>query len=103
MVCVCSKFIPKLLTDEQKNCRVEIAQDNLEMINKDENLLKKVIMATNLGFTAIIPKPNISLRSRSMHLLQTKKVHQNWSNVKSMLIVFFDYVGVVHQSYENIT
>ncbi len=39
MVHVCTKFIPKLLTNEQKNYHVEIAWDNLEKINNDENFL----------------------------------------------------------------
>ncbi len=34
--------------DEQKNCRVEIAQDRVEMINNDEDLLKKVITGNEL-------------------------------------------------------
>ena len=43
MTGVCAKFIPKLLTTEQKDLRSEIAQDNLEMVSDDENVLKKVI------------------------------------------------------------
>ena len=43
MTRVCAKFIPKLLTTEQKDLRSEIAQDNLEMVSDDENVLKKVI------------------------------------------------------------
>ena len=42
MTRVCAKFIPKLLTTEQKDLRSEIAQDNLEMLSDDENVLKKV-------------------------------------------------------------
>ena len=43
MTCVCAKFIPKLLTTEQKDLRSEIAQDNLEMVSDEANVLKKVI------------------------------------------------------------
>ena len=43
MTRVCVKFIPKLLTSKQKDLRSEIAQDNLEMVSDDENVLKKVI------------------------------------------------------------
>ena len=39
MTRVCAKFIPKLLTTEQKDLRSEIAQDNLEMVRDDENIL----------------------------------------------------------------
>ena len=43
MTRVCAKFIPKLVTSEQKDLCSEIAQDNLEMVSDDENVLKKVI------------------------------------------------------------
>ena len=43
MTRVCVKFIPKLLTTQQKDLCSEIAQDNLEMVSDDENALKKVI------------------------------------------------------------
>ena len=43
MTRVCAKFIPKLLTTEQKDLRSEIAQDNLEMISDDENVLNTAI------------------------------------------------------------
>ena len=42
MTRVCVKFIPKLLTTEQKDLSSEIAQDNLEMVSvsDDENVLE---------------------------------------------------------------
>ena len=43
MARVCAKFIPKLLTTEQKVLRSEIAQDNFEVVSDNENILKKVI------------------------------------------------------------
>ena len=43
MVRVAAKFIPKLLTAEQKSLRLQIAQENLEMVNNNENILKKII------------------------------------------------------------
>ena len=43
MTRVCAKFIPKLLTTEQKDLRSKIAQGNLEMVSDDGNVLKKVI------------------------------------------------------------
>ena len=43
MTHVCAKFISKLLSAEQKKLSLEIAQDNLEMVNNDDTVLKKVI------------------------------------------------------------
>ena len=40
---VIAKFLPRVLTEDQKNFRVEIVKDNLESINKDPKLLKRVI------------------------------------------------------------
>lgn len=40
---VSAKFVPRLLTEDQKNCRLEITQDNLHLIKSDPGLLKRVI------------------------------------------------------------
>ena len=79
---MCAKFIPKLLTTEQKDLRSEIAQDNLEMVSDDENVLKKVITGDEswiFGYDS-----------------ETKQQHSQW---KSMLIIFFDCEGVVHYEF----
>ncbi|XP_011137516.2 uncharacterized protein LOC105182065 isoform X2 [Harpegnathos saltator] len=41
---VSAKFVPKLLTMEQKQLRLEIAQDMLDNANSDPNFLKTVII-----------------------------------------------------------
>jgi hypothetical protein len=43
--CAAAKFVPRLLSQEQKEFRAEIAQDLLETANKDPHLPKKVITA----------------------------------------------------------
>lgn len=89
MVRVCAKFIPKLLTVEQKNLRLEIARDNLEMVNNDENLLKKIITGDESWVYGYDPETK---RQSSQWKLSSeprlKKARQSRSNVKS-LIVFF--------------
>lgn len=42
MIHVSAKLIPKVLTDQQKNLRVEVAQDYLEIVNNDESVLKRL-------------------------------------------------------------
>ena len=44
MTRICAKFITKLLSAEQKKLGLEIAQDNLEMVNNDDTVLKRVII-----------------------------------------------------------
>lgn len=38
MTCLCFKFIPKLLTAEQKKIRLEVALGNLEIVAIHENI-----------------------------------------------------------------
>ncbi|KAL4105054.1 hypothetical protein QTP88_020329 [Uroleucon formosanum] len=100
MTRVCAKFIPKLLSEQQKSLRLEIAQDNLEMINSDENFLKKVITGDEswvYGYDPETKKQSSQWKHASSP--RPKKARQNRSKIKSMLIVFFDYEGVVYHEY----
>jgi hypothetical protein len=38
---IVAKFVPCLLTDEQKQIRVDVSQDLLNRANEDENFFKK--------------------------------------------------------------
>jgi hypothetical protein len=40
---VAAKFLPRLLTDEQKQNRLEISQEIFDRANTDENFLKNTI------------------------------------------------------------
>jgi len=40
---VAAKFVPRLLTEEQKQNRVSVSQELLDLSNTDENFLKNVI------------------------------------------------------------
>lgn len=43
MSCVIAKFIPRLLTEDGKDCRFQIAQDNLKFIINCPEMFKMVI------------------------------------------------------------
>ena len=97
---MCAKFIPKLLTTEQKDLRSENAQDNLEMVSDDENVLKKIITGDESWFYGYNPET----KQQSSHWQRPdeprpKKARQSRSLVKSMLIIFFDCEGVVHYEF----
>ncbi|GFX99867.1 histone-lysine n-methyltransferase setmar-like protein [Trichonephila clavipes] len=90
MTRVCAKFIPKLLSDQQKNLRLEIAQDNLEMINSDENFLKKIITGDETWVYGYDPETKQqSSQWKFPSEPRPKKACQSRSNIKSMLVVFF--------------
>ena len=100
MTRVYAKFIPKFLTTEQKDLRSEIAHDNLEMVNDDENVLKKVITGDESWVYGYDPetKQQYSQWKRPDEP-RPKKARQSRSHVKSMLIIFFNCEDVVR--YES--
>ena len=53
MTRVCAKFIPKLLTTEQKDLRSEIAQDNLEMVSEMKMSLRRLLLVMSHGFISV--------------------------------------------------
>ena len=100
MTRACAKFIPILLTTEQKDLRSEIAQDNLEMVSDDENVLKKVITGDESWVYGYDPETKQrSSQWKRPDEPRPKKASQSRSHVKSMLIIFFDCEGVVHNEF----
>ena len=100
MTRVCAKFIPKLLTTEQKDLCSEIAQDNLEMGCHDENVLKKVITGDESQVYGYDPETKQqSSQQKRPDEPRPKKACQSRSHVKLMLIIFFDCEGVVHYEF----
>ena len=43
MKCGAAKFVPKLLNFEQKQRRIEVAQESFNKVNDDAELLKRII------------------------------------------------------------
>ena len=113
MTRVCAKFIPKLLTAEQKDLRSEIAQDNLEMVSDDANVLKKVITGDESWVYGYDPETKQQFSEwKRPDEPRPKKARQSRSHVKSMPIICFDIVRVlcttnllqeVRRSTKNIT
>ena len=95
MTRVCAKFIPKLLTTEQKDLSSEITQDNLKWSVMMKISLRRLLLVINHGFMVTILKLNTNLHSGSVQTSHGQKTRQSRSHVKSMLIIFFDCEGVV--------
>lgn len=74
---VIAKFVPRVLMEDQKISRVEIAEDILEFINKDIlNCLKGLLLAMKHGFMATTLKQKHNLRNgqREKNLDPRKRV-----------------------------
>ena len=95
-----AKFIPKLLSDEQKQHRLQVAQ---EMINRSENdpdLLNRVITGDESWVYGYDPETKAqSSQWKCPGSLRPKKARQSRLNAKSILVIFFDSMGIVHHEY----
>ncbi|UYV63804.1 hypothetical protein LAZ67_2005705, partial [Cordylochernes scorpioides] len=97
---VAAKFVPKLLNCDQKQHRMNIANELLDSVRDDPNLLQKVIT----GYEAWVYGYDVETKAQSSlrklpHEPRPKKARQVRSNVKVLLTVFFDCRGVVHHEF----
>jgi len=100
MTRVSAKFVPKLLNFDQKQHRINIAQDMLNDVNDDPDLLKRVITGDETWVYGYdVETKAQSSQWKSPGEPRPKKARQVRSNVKVLLTVFFDYHGVVHQEF----
>ncbi|UYV81250.1 hypothetical protein LAZ67_20000473 [Cordylochernes scorpioides] len=97
---VAAKFVPKLLNCDQKQHRMNIANEMLDSVRDDPNLLQRVIT----GDEAWVYGYDVETKAQSSqwklpHVPRPKKARQVRSNVKVLLTVFFDCRGVVHHEF----
>ncbi|UYV78290.1 hypothetical protein LAZ67_16000864 [Cordylochernes scorpioides] len=97
---VAAKFVPKLLNCDQKQHRMNIANEMLDYVRDDPNLLQRVIT----GDEAWVYGYDVETKAQSSqwklpHEPRPKKARQVRSNVKVLLTVFFDCRGVVHHEF----
>ncbi|PNF20350.1 Mariner Mos1 transposase [Cryptotermes secundus] len=97
---VAAKFVPKLLNFEQKQRRMEVAQESLKEVNDDAELLKRVIT----GDETWVYGYDVETKAQSSQWKhpgspRPKKARQVRSNVKVMLTVFFNFNGIVHHEF----
>ena len=87
---VAAKFVPRLLTEAQKQNLVTVSQGLLDRSNTDENFLKNVIICDETwvyGYDVETKVQSSQWVGKSSP--RPKKASQCRSNVKVMLIVFF--------------
>ncbi|UYV84019.1 hypothetical protein LAZ67_X000890 [Cordylochernes scorpioides] len=97
---VAVKFVPKLLNCDQKQHRMNIANEMLDSVRDNPNLLQRVIT----GDEAWVYGYDVETKAQSSqwklpHEPRPKKARQVRSNVKVLLTVFFDCRGVVHHEF----
>lgn len=97
---VAAKFVPKLLTFEQKLRRKTVAQEMLDLVADDSTLLQHIIT----GDETWVYGYDIETKAQSSEWKlanepRPKKARRVRSNVKVLLTVFFDYHGIVFYEF----
>lgn len=86
----------KLLNFEQKQWWMKVAKESLKEVNDDAELLKCIITGDETWVYGFKAQSSQWKHSGSPG---QKKGRQVRSNVKVMLIVFFDFNGIVHHEF----
>jgi len=97
---VATKFVPCLLTQDQKNTRMTLCQELKNQIESNPNFLSKVITGDKSWCYGYEPETKqASSQWKTPTSPRLKKARQVRSNAKTMLIVFFEVRGIVHREF----
>jgi len=95
---VASKFVPKILSVDQKQQRLDVYLDFKENAANDHSFLSNVITGDETWDYAYDPETKTQPSQwKSPGSPRPKKTRQVRSNIKSMLISFFDQKWIVHK------
>jgi histone-lysine N-methyltransferase SETMAR len=97
---VTAKFVPHVLTADQKQSRVDACRELKEHLEIDPHLFSKVITGGKSWCYTYDPETKQqSCKWKSSNSPCPKKARRVKSNVKTMLISFFDANGIVHSEF----
>lgn len=97
---VAAKFMPRLLTSDQKQFRVEVCQDLLQQSRADPTFLSKLITGDETWVYGYDPETKQqSSQWKRPASPRPRKARQVRSATKSMMIVFFDIKGIIHREF----
>ena len=97
---VTAKFVPCLLTAEQKDDRMSICTDLSDRAQNDPNFMSSVITGDECWVYGYDPETKqMSSQWSTSSSPRPKKARQVKSNIKTMLIAFFDTDGLVHHDF----
>jgi len=100
MRCVTPKFVPRILTAEQNDDRMSICTNLRDQAQNDPNFMSLVITGDECWVYGYDPETKqMSSQWSSSSSPRPKKARQVKSNIKTMLIVFFDIDGLVHHEF----
>jgi histone-lysine N-methyltransferase SETMAR len=97
---IAAKFVPRLLTDDQKQHSLEVSMELKKQVRNDPDFLYKVVT----GDESLIHVYDPETKQKSSQWKypsspRPKKARQVKSNVKSMQICFFDFYGITQREF----
>jgi len=94
------KFVPRILTADQKQQRVNICSELCQLASDDETFLSRVSTGDESWVYGYDPETKQqSSQWKSPTSPRPKKARHVNSNIKSMIITFFDVKGTVHKEF----
>ena len=97
---VAAKFVPRQLTEDQQKSRLAVCQDLKRELENDPNFVSRVITGAESWCYDYDPESKqASSQWKTPCSPRPKKIRQVRSNVKTMLICFFDIQGIVHREF----
>ena len=86
---VAAKFVPRLLTDDQKQARLSACTDLLQCVEEEPSFLNKVITGDETWVYGYDPETKVQSSVWKTSSPRPRKARQCRSKVKVMLTVFF--------------
>jgi histone-lysine N-methyltransferase SETMAR len=97
---VAAKFVPRILTGDQKQQRINVCTELRQLASDDETFLSRIITADESWVYGYDPETKRqSSQWKSPTSPRPKKARQVKSNLKKMIITFFDIKGIVHKEF----
>ena len=97
---ICSRFVPHSLTPEQKDRRTAACRDLIARADSDPDLFKKIVTGDETWCLAYHPTTKRqSAAWVGETSLRPKKFRFQKSRVKTMLVILFDWQGVIHKEF----
>jgi hypothetical protein len=92
---VSAKFVPRILTSEQKEQRLSISLELRDRVTSDPNFFQKFITGDESWVYGYDPETKVqSSQWKTPNSPRPKKARQSKASAKVMLIVFFDLRGL---------
>ena len=97
---VCAKFLPRLLTEEQKQRQIWASSEMLEAMNEDATLLERLITGDESWIYSYDPETKAqSWQWKSPTSPRPKKARMSRSATKAMIVTLFDSESLVHKQW----